>query len=258
MKTAAGLPVISAQVLRVEKELEMMKKVVKHAEKQEATNSFENELDFMVYIKEKFCRYLSTYYWQYEKKRHEMHEILMDHYPHNLREMLHSQGRFLSFREKLALAQTVTAALSWLADNYACHRDVKPDNIMISHDRLPKLIDFGSCCPVYGLGSHYFTVRETRLLGTPQYYRAYDEAVAFAYRRAEYEQHPLFDVFSLGKVLRDIFADGLPHLLPNLEALLNYVIERCEEADPLDRLTCQEILYLVDSLLRYFDWLEQE
>lgn len=63
--------------------------------------------------------------------------------------------------------------------------------------------------------------------------------MAFAYRRAEYEQHPLFDVFSLGRVMRDIFEDGLPHLLPNLEALISYIIERCEEVDPMDRLTFQ-------------------
>lgn len=40
--------------------------------------------------------------------------------------------------------------------------------------------------------------------------------MAFAYRRAEYEQHALFDAFSLGKVMRDIFQEGLPNLLPNL------------------------------------------
>lgn len=100
-----------------------------------------------------------------------MDEILMDHYPHNLREMLHSQGKYLSFREKIVLLQRITAALNWMTNNHVCHRDIKPDNIMISEERIPKLIDFGSCCPVYGIGSHFFAVKETRLLGTPQYYR---------------------------------------------------------------------------------------
>lgn len=55
--------------------------------------------------------------------------------------------------------------------------------------------------------------------------------------RAEYEQHLLFDVYSFGKIMRDIFADGLPHLLPNMEGLLNYMIERCEEENPNCRFT---------------------
>lgn len=57
----------------------------------------------MVYIKEKCCRYITTYYWEYDKKREQMNSILMEHYPHNLREMLHSQGKYLSFREKIVL-----------------------------------------------------------------------------------------------------------------------------------------------------------
>lgn len=42
MKTACGLPLINPQILKLEKELEMMKKVVKNADKQEAINSLEN------------------------------------------------------------------------------------------------------------------------------------------------------------------------------------------------------------------------
>jgi serine/threonine protein kinase len=91
-----------------------------------------------------------------------MNEILMEYYPHNLREMLHSQGKLLSFREKLILAKRIAAAINWLANQYVCHRDIKPDNIMISEHRIPKLIDFGSCCPVYGIGNQYFLVKETR------------------------------------------------------------------------------------------------
>jgi hypothetical protein len=38
----------------------------------------------------------------------------------------------------------------------------------------------------------------------------------------------LFDAYSLGKVMRDVFEDGLPNLLPNMEGLMKYIIERCE------------------------------
>jgi hypothetical protein len=38
----------------------------------------------------------------------------------------------------------------------------------------------------------------------------------YDYRKNEYEQHLLFDAYSLGQVMRDVFDDGLPNLLPNL------------------------------------------
>jgi serine/threonine protein kinase len=95
-------------------------------------------------------------------RRQDAAAILMDYYPHNLREMLQAQGKLLSFREKLLLLQRVTASVSWLASNYICHRDIKPENIMISQERLPKLVDFGSCCPVYGAGPSHLQVSETR------------------------------------------------------------------------------------------------
>jgi serine/threonine protein kinase len=72
--------------------------------------------------------------------------------------MLHTQGKFISVREKLALLQQIISAVNWLANNYVCHRDIKPDNIMIDEHKTPKIIDFGSCCPVYGVGNDHFRV----------------------------------------------------------------------------------------------------
>jgi serine/threonine protein kinase len=86
----------------------------------------------------------------------------MDYYPQNLRELLVSQGKLLSLKEKLVLLQRIAGAVSWLASNYICHRDIKPENIMISQERLPKLVDFGSCCPVHGAGTGHLQVSETR------------------------------------------------------------------------------------------------
>jgi hypothetical protein len=65
------------------------------------------------------------------------------------------------------------------------------------------------------------------VLGTPSYFLAYSESMDSLYKKSEYEQHMLFDAYSLGKVMRDVFEEGLPHLLPNLEGLMNYMIERC-------------------------------
>jgi hypothetical protein len=48
----------------------------------------------------------------------------------------------------------------------------------------------------------------------------------------------------------------VPRLLPNLESLLVYMMQRCEEEDPADRLTYQEMLYLLENCIQYLEWLE--
>jgi serine/threonine protein kinase len=53
--------------------------------------------------------------------------------------------------------------LAWLADNHVCHRDIKPENIMLDSERVPKIVDFGSCCPTYRGGTKQpFTVKDQR------------------------------------------------------------------------------------------------
>jgi hypothetical protein len=94
------------------------------------------------------------------------------------------------------------------------------------------------------------------VLGTASYFRAFNEAASDGYKKYEYEQHMLFDAFSLGRVMRDVLEEGVPRLLPNLHALVAYVMERCEEEDPADRLTYQEMLFLFENFLQYLEYLE--
>jgi len=73
----------------------------------------------------------------------------MDFYPRTLTETIGEEGHLLSMQSKLLLLQRLVEAISWLADNHICHRDIKPSNVMLSVNDIPKLVDFGSCCPVY-------------------------------------------------------------------------------------------------------------
>lgn len=56
--------------------------------------------------------------------------------------------------------------------------------------------------------------------------------------------------------MRDVFLEGLPRVLPNLEGLMEYMMMRCEEEDPADRLTYQELLFLLEKIEEYLEWLE--
>lgn len=157
MRSKEGQAVVS----ETRKEVEVVRKELRNRERMESRNSLRNELDFIYYIKERACSDLSVYYLESGKKKEEAEYVLMDYYPHNLRQMLASQGALLSARHRLSLLTRITAALNWLAGNHICHRDLKPENIMLTQRRLPKLIDFGSCCPVNGNSTH-FQVTETR------------------------------------------------------------------------------------------------
>ena len=87
----------------------------------------------------------------------------MDYYPHTLNTINCSKKHLASLKSKLILLLQIANGLSWLADNKICHRDIKPLNIMLDYNRIPKIVDYGSCCPVFQKGvSNSFKVSETK------------------------------------------------------------------------------------------------
>lgn len=58
--------------------------------------------------------------------------------------------------QQLAILKQVVEGLSWLCNFSICHRDIKPDNIMLDSSRVAKIIDFGSSCGAYIKGKKTF------------------------------------------------------------------------------------------------------
>jgi len=140
------------------------------------------------------------------------------------------------------------------------HRDLKPGNIMLSHDGLVKLLDFGLARRVeLGLGHDSTLTTEGQILGTP------------SYMSPEQAQGKLLDVrsdlFSFGVVLYEMLSgkrafsgdssievmnavlkDDPPDLPASVPATLNRIVRRCLEKDTARRFqSAADLEFALDS-----------
>lgn len=103
------------------------------------------------------------------------------------------------------------------------HRDIKPDNIMLSSDDIIKLIDFDA--------SKEFTPnkqRDTELVGTPNY--AAPEQYGFA------ASDPRTDIYAIGILLHELITGYKPNEIKYpYEGRYRKVIQKCIELDPKKR-----------------------
>lgn len=141
-----------------------------------------------------------------------------------------SQTR-LSYKQSLAIFKQVVAAVEHAHDARVVHRDIKPDNIVVSSDGSKAyLIDFGIC--QYSVGE-LLRLTSVEPFGNPAF------AAPECFLGREEEPGSACDIYSLGKLFYWMVSGG-HHI--NREYLTPSALERVGPSDPLIRFYLQRLV----------------
>jgi non-specific serine/threonine protein kinase/serine/threonine-protein kinase len=129
--------------------------------------------------------------------------------------------RVLSVEDRLRLFLPVCGAVAYAHQHLVVHRDIKPLNILVTPDGVPKLLDFGIAKVLQDGAEETSTVTGMRLL-TPEY--ASPEQVEGRHATT------VSDVYSLGVVLYELLTGRLPYRFRSRTPL--DVVEAVRTTDP--------------------------
>ncbi len=124
------------------------------------------------------------------------HFIVLEYLPTNLNSLIQGLGAMPPDRA-VALGSAIADGLTAAHQREIVHRDIKPQNVLISADGVPKITDFG-----IARAENFETMTATgSMMGSP-YYMAPEQATGRADVRS--------DVYALGCVLYQLLTGQLP------------------------------------------------
>lgn len=137
---------------------------------------------------------------------------------HSFQDLL--EDKTYPLRKKLAIFQQVCEAMEYAHQQKIIHRDLKPQNIMVTHDNIAKVMDFGLA---KSLTLQSVRVSKTgQVLGTLQY---------MSPEQAEGRKlDPKSDIYSLGVILYKILTNHTPY---EGDSAVNILAQLAESDPPL-------------------------
>jgi WD40 repeat protein len=168
----------------------------------------------------------------------------------SLEQMLENSSSGLPYNEVMRIVEQICNGLSYAHNHNVIHRDLKPSNIMLAHDGLVKITDFG----IARMAKDTILRLTGASTGTLAYMAPEQELGTFDARS---------DIYSMGVLIYEMLTGELPfrgpnfylqkekmifkpatELVPELPHEMNAIINRCLEADREKRYAS------VDELLR--------
>lgn len=146
----------------------------------------------------------------------------------SLQELIEEKKNF-SEQEALSMIKDLCKALQKVHEAGIVHRDVTPNNIMISNDGILKLIDFG-----IAREKKEEQEKDTMLLGTPGY--AAPEQFGFL------QTDGRTDIYAVGVLLNELLIGCLPGKQIYEGSPYKEIIRRCTEIDVRQRYQSDEEL----------------
>jgi serine/threonine protein kinase len=130
-----------------------------------------------------------------------------------LKQIIKSSGR-LSSKETINIASQIARALDCAHKNNIIHRDIKPDNILITEDNIVKVADFG----IAKITDSRTITNSSKVMGTAHYFSPEQAQGNFVDVRT--------DVYSLGIVMYEMVTGRVPY---NAESSISVAMMHIQE-----------------------------
>lgn len=147
-------------------------------------------------------------------------------------ESLHERGKLMPAAEVLRIGSAVASALDYAHRQGVVHRDVKPSNILLSHDGRVLLGDFGMALEVRdgSVGTAF---------GTPHY-------ISPEQARRSADAVPQSDLYSLAVILYEILTGSLPFNAPSPSSI---ALQHISQPPPSPRVINPQLPVAVETVL---------